>query len=209
MTQREEKTRLRRLVLAKRRALSNTERLEKSQAIARRLVFLEEYQRAQWLHLYLSFRDEVITEGLVEETLAQGKQVVVPVVRKGPESIILSELKNYPEEIGPGAYGIPEPREQSIREVDPAQVDLFVLPGVAFDLRGRRLGYGAGFYDRILAPRKQDQMPRTGAVPVIALAFECQVVERMVAFSHDIPVHKIVTENRVIVCPETGQGQER
>ena len=116
--------------------------------------------------------------------------------------MILSEIRQYPEEVEPGAYGIPEPKKEFIRRVDPDTVDLFVLPGVAFDVHGGRLGYGAGYYDRILvgtAPSRDFLR-----VSLIALAFELQLVDRVPSSVHDVRVHKIVTEERVIECRKSG-----
>ena len=143
-----------------------------------------------------------MTDRIVKETLALGKRVVVPVVTEGTEGLILSEIRQYPEEVEPGTYGIPEPKKEFIRRVDPATIDLFVLPGVAFDVQGGRLGYGAGYYDRVLggtAPSRQSMH-----VSLIALAFELQFVDRIPSSVHDVRVHKIVTEERVIECRKSG-----
>lgn len=197
MSPNDEKALLRKVILEKRRALSDRERLEKSRAIGQRLQGLEEFQRSRVVHFFLSFRGEVITDGMVRKALAGGRRVVVPVVRRTEEEIVFSELRRYPEEVGPGAYGIPEPREGFLREVDPTEVDLFILPGVVFDLSGNRVGYGGGHYDRILEHLEGSGKP---PVPFIALAFELQIVESIPASLNDVKVHKIVTESRIISC---------
>lgn len=188
----EEKTLLRKLILEKRRALPEHERWAKSIAIQERLLGLEEFSRGQVIHLFLSFKGEVMTDGIVRKALTLGKRVVVPVVTQGEEGLIFSELGQYPEEVEPGAFGIPEPKKEFIRCVDPATIDLFVLPGVAFDGDGNRLGYGRGYYDQILG--------RTTPVPLIALAFEFQLVDCIPSSVHDVRVHKIVTEDRMVEC---------
>lgn len=196
----EEKVSLRKLILEKRRALSDHERRKKSLLIRQRLLNLEEFRVARIVHFFLSFRGEVLTDDLVRQALALGKRVVVPVV-KGPDELIFSELRSYPEEVEPGAFGIPEPKEGYIRPMAPTAIDLFVLPGVAFDREGNRLGYGAGYYDRILGkaawPKISDRVPR------IALAFELQLVDRVPSSVQDLRVDKIVTEERVIECLKT------
>jgi len=196
----EEKIHLRKLILEKRRALSDHERREKSLAIQQRLLHLEEFRAAQVIHSFLSFRGEVSTDHLVRRALAIGKRVVVPVVQ-GSDGLIFSELKRYPEEVEPGAFGIPEPKKEYIRPVAPTVIDLFVLPGVAFDREGHRLGYGAGYYDRILGRTAQPKI--SDRIPRIALAFELQLVDHVPSSVQDLRVHKIVTEERVIECWKT------
>ena len=194
----DEKALLRKLILEKRRALSDQERGQKSLVIQERLSCLREFEQGRVIHLFLSFRGEVMTEGIVKRALTLGKRVVVPVVSGEKEGLIFSELKQYPEEVEPGTLGIPEPRKEFVRKVDISTIDLFVLPGVAFDVQGNRLGYGAGFYDRILGRTIPKHV--MGEVPRVALAFEIQVVDCIPSSVHDMQVHKIVTEKRVIEC---------
>ena len=122
---------------------------------------------------------------MIRRALAEGKRVVLPRV-KGKELELL-EIENFDRDAAPGAWGILEPEGGK-----PAQlkdIGLIIMPGAAFDDRGNRIGYGAGFYDKLLPLY-------TGRT--VALAFELQIVSTVPAASHDIPVHKIVTEKRVI-----------
>jgi len=124
---------------------------------------------------------------MIRQALAAGKRVVLPKV-KGKE-LALFEIKQFDTDVSAGAWGIPEPREK-----DPAaleSVDLIIVPGLAFDEHGNRLGYGAGFYDKLLAI-----FTKTTA----ALAYETQVVPEVPAAKHDVPIQKIVTEKRVITA---------
>lgn len=194
----EEKALLRKLILEKRRALTDQERRQKSLEIQQRLIGLEEFERGEVIHLFLSFRGEVITDGIVKRALSLGKRVVVPVVERGSDVLLFSEIRNYPDEVGLGAFGIPEPKKEFIRIVDPATIDLFIVPGVAFDVHGGRLGYGAGYFDQILG-RTAASRVSTG-VSIIGLAFELQLVDRIPSSIHDVRVRKIVTEERVIEC---------
>lgn len=191
-----EKSALRAEVLARCRALGGTERQSKSRAIHERVLHLPEFLASRAIHLYLSFRHEVQTAEIVRDALRSGRRVVVPVQQVSGGGLLLSELRDYPAEVAPGRWGIPEPKPEFVRPVSPEVVDLFILPGVAFDPSGNRLGYGKGYYDRLLAARR-----RTPAeVPLVALAFEVQVLGRLPAGLHDVRVHKIVTEDRVIDC---------
>lgn len=146
---------------------------------------LSEYQAARTIMFFASFRSEVETGTMIDAALKAGKRVVLPKVQ-GKE-LALFEIRDFGRDVAPGAWGIPEPGTSlpvSIRDID-----LVVIPGAAFDDHGNRIGYGAGFYDKLLPAFK-------GAT--IALAFEQQVVARVPADPHDVPIQKIVTEKRVI-----------
>ena len=176
---------LRKQTLAARDRLSPDERKKKSSAIEERLFSLPEFRNARIVLFFAAFRSEVETLPMVRRALADGKRVVLPKV-KGSE-LELFEVHDVERDIAPGAWGIPEPRESRTARVE--DIDLIVIPGAAFDEQGNRIGYGAGFYDKLLPLYKG----RT-----VALAFELQMVSTVPAASHDIPVRKIITEKRVI-----------
>ncbi len=134
---------------------------------------------------FAAFRSEVETGPMIRHALASGKRVILPKV-KGKE-LGLFEVKNFDRDVSPGAWGIPEPRESSPARLD--KIDLIIVPGAAFDEQGNRLGYGAGYYDKLLPSFKGT---------TVALAFEEQIVSKVPADPHDVPVRKIVTEKRVI-----------
>lgn len=185
------KSELRKDVLKARDALSPASVAEKSARIMERLLGMDEYRRASTIMAYLDFRSEVRTGKLVEQAMADGKRVAVPVTDVASRRLTPSLLEAFPGDLQPGAYGIPEPRPGCLRPLDPLALDLVVVPGVAFDGEGNRLGYGGGFYDRFL--------PRTGPGSVfVALAFELQIRPGVHPGSHDIPVHYIITEDRLI-----------
>ena len=105
--------------------------------------------------------------------------------------LLLSHIEDYDRDLAPGYRGILEPPAGSRRLVEAGQIDLYLIPGVAFDPRGYRLGRGLGYYDRCLAGVKN-------AATVCALAYELQLVDRLPVEQHDIRVDLIVTEQRVI-----------
>lgn len=161
-------------------------RKAKSSEIAERLFSLPEFKSASSVMFFASFRSEVDTLPMIRHSLAVGKRIILPKV-KGKD-LWLFEIQNIDEDIAPGAWGIPEPRE--ILPATILDVDFMVVPGLAFDLNGNRLGYGAGFYDRILPLYKKENA---------ALAFEIQIVPEVPISAFDIPIKKIVTEKRTIV----------
>lgn len=180
-------------VLAARMSLSPFLVRQKSEAIMGRIMSLEVYLKARSLMVYVDFRNEVQTGDLIARSLEAGKFVSVPITDIKGKKLIPSRLISYPGELAPGAWGILEPRPECVRPLDPGDLDVVIVPGVAFDGKGNRLGYGGGFYDRFL-PRT-----RPGTV-YIAPAFEVQVVDEVFPGSHDIPVHIIVTEARTITA---------
>jgi len=99
-------------------------------------------------------------------------------------------LKNL-NELEPGAFNILEPKKEFFRPVSPDDIDLVIIPGVAFDKDGDRIGYGMGFYDRFLRSMKKN-------IPVVALAYEFQIVDDIPVDDTDVTVHKIITEERII-----------
>lgn len=177
---------LRQRVLGERFKLSAGERRAKSRKIEERLFSLEEFQKASSILFYASFRSEVETWDMIRRALSSGKHVFLPRV-KG-RGLLLFRIRDFDRDVEPGAWGILEPKnDSSPAKID--DIDLVVVPGAVFDERGQRLGYGAGFYDRLLSS--------FGGMTV-GLAFELQIVPEVPAGPHDVPVKKIVTEKRVI-----------
>ncbi|MDD4238903.1 MAG: 5-formyltetrahydrofolate cyclo-ligase [Desulfotomaculaceae bacterium] len=178
-------------------ALPPGEVARKSKMVIERLLEMEEYQKASAIMTYLHFRNEVETTGLVRQAMADGKRVVVPVTDIFNRRITPSLLVRFPEDLEPGPLRILEPKANSRRLYNPALIDLVIVPGVAFDLEGNRLGYGGGFYDRFLLLIKPEAVS-------VGLAFELQVLPRLERSPHDIPVNYVLTEDRVIKINCTG-----
>jgi 5-formyltetrahydrofolate cyclo-ligase len=179
------KEKIRKQVLDARSQLTPEQRRAKSAEIEAKLFRLPEYRAASVVLFYASFRSEVETHHMIRRALAEGKRVVLPRV-KGKE-LELFEIKSFDKDVLPGAWGIPEP--DSSRQAELKDLGLIVVPGAAFDEKGNRIGYGAGFYDKLLPLY-------TGRTA--ALAFELQIVPDAPADLHDIPMQKIVTEKRII-----------
>jgi len=182
---------LRKTVLRERRSLSLAEVTEKSNLIVDKALAMEEYLQAETVMTYLDFRNEVQTGTLVSQSMAAGKRVVVPATDIKNNRLLPSLLENYPGDLQPGNWGILEPKPDCLRPVEPTEIDLIFVPGVAFDLSGNRLGYGGGYYDRFLAQAG----PYT---TFVALAFEFQVRQYVYPDAHDIPVHCLITEKRLV-----------
>jgi 5-formyltetrahydrofolate cyclo-ligase len=186
----EAKLALRRQVLASRDALPADVRAAASAAIAKRMSALPEFTAARAVLLTLAFRSEWDTLPLVHAALARSKTVVVPRVDLQTRMLELHSIADPDRDVVPGHLDIPEPRPERPR-VPREAVDFVLVPGVAFDLDGRRLGYGGGYYDRLL-PLLAPGAPR------VAGAFDVQIVEHVPAAPHDVRVDAIVTESRLV-----------
>lgn len=198
----EAKKTLRQEVLARRDQLSWQEVEIFSAEIAKKMFALPEYEAADTIMYFLNFAKEVITLPMVPQTLAHGKRVVVPKTVPQERRLILSEVLDVGEDLAPGLWDIPEPKADRLRPVAPAVVDFVVVPGVAFDEEGNRLGYGGGYYDRFFAHLRQ-------GVPLVAVTFEVQILSAVPVASWDRRVDLIVTEKRVIDCrPNESQKGE-
>jgi 5-formyltetrahydrofolate cyclo-ligase len=159
-------------------------------AIGNRLFDLASYKEADKVLFYASFKTEVNTELMIVEALDSGKTVLLPKVNSEENRLTKHIIKDL-KEISPGYMGIPEPVTDSQMKVE--DIHMLVIPGVAFDLKGNRTGYGGGFYDRLLPRVKGDRT-------IVALAYEVQVFDSLPCEPHDIPVDFIITEERIIAC---------
>lgn len=184
-----EKKLLRQQALKQRKSLNSLEVQGRSHEIAQRLLFLPEYQKAQNILVYMSFDNEVDTRAIITNAWQQKKRVLVPICHTSDKSMQISELCNF-SELAPGTWGIPEPKKDCLRLAEPAVVDAAIIPGVAFDKRGYRLGHGGGYYDRFLTKLAP-------GCPKIALAYEFMIREYLPNEIHDVPMDYIVTEKEV------------
>jgi len=181
---------LRKKVLERRDSIPPSLRKKKDILIKQKLFCLPEFKTAKAILFYASFRTEVDTTGMIEESLRMGKTVFVPKVDKIGHRLRLYEIKDL-RELSPGYMGIPEPSspDQRVREIK--DVDLAIVPGACFDRFGNRLGYGAGYYDILFSDVKKK-------IPFIALAYEEQLMDSIPSERHDIKVDAIVTDDQVI-----------
>ncbi|RXE56163.1 5-formyltetrahydrofolate cyclo-ligase [Methanoculleus taiwanensis] len=140
--------------------------------------------------VYAAKEPEVETRDLIAGLLAGGKRIVVPIIERATCSLRLSYIDDL-SVLVPGTFGVPEPLGSEI-PADPAEIEVIVIPMLAFDRQGNRLGYGAGYYDRFLERCSQ---------PVrIGIAYSCQEVERLPSEPDDVAMDFIVTEKAIITC---------
>jgi len=188
------KDKLRKELIEIRKNLSKQDVLDKSNKIKKRLFEIDEFKQASTILFYVSYDNEVYTHEMIKECISNKKNVIVPISDKENRRLILSQLDNW-DNLKPGSYGILEPRKDKIKEYPIDKVDLIIVPGVGFDESGHRIGHGKGYYDDLL--RNSTKASHFG------LSFEAQIVKKIPTETHDLPVHKIVTEKRVINCRRT------
>jgi len=161
-------------------------RIEKSLLIKEKLFALSEFKKANTIMLYTSTDFEVDTNSIIDEALKAGKRVAVPYVLKEGKRMVPSLIKNRTSDLSPGPYGIYQPTEKSFMECPCSEIDLVVVPGIAFTKGGARLGRGAGYYDRFLSGLSKKT--RT-----VGIAFTEQIVPVLPQTQNDIPVQMLIT----------------
>jgi 5-formyltetrahydrofolate cyclo-ligase len=195
---REAKQKLRELAHANRNAQPDKDAL--SEAICAKFMALPEYAAARTVLFYVDVRSEVRTRQALPTALTHGKKIVVPWCNDKGE-LELFHLENM-DELATGMYRILEPRPElrslPAKQVAATELDLVMVPGVAFDRTGGRMGHGKGYYDKLLQHARPD-------TPLVALAFECQLFPAIPTGPHDIFMDRVITERAV----DPGKGRNK
>lgn len=186
---RQQKQQVRRSAFASRRTQEDKDGL--SHLIMARLMALPEYERAETVMFYVDARSEVRTRFALEGILDSGKQIVVPYCASHDLGLFRLEAMG---ELEVGTFGILEPlgrlRNLPDKKADVRELDLILVPGVAFDRHGGRLGHGKGYYDKLLRNARPDTR-------LVALAFECQLFPTIPTEEHDVFMDTVITESGV------------
>jgi len=190
-----DKALLRRSVLARRDGTDALDRTEASRRITDQLLKLPSFDSAAAVLVYLSFGSEFDTSAFIAAILAQGRRLILPRVNKKLRSLELFSVTDLARDVVPGVWGIREPNPDRCNPATAGQIGLILAPGVAFTSRCERLGYGGGFYDRLLSEWR-------GRRPtVVAAAFKLQIVDALPIDPTDIPVDLVVTEDAIYARP--------
>lgn len=184
------KASLRRRILAQRDALAPDLRQARSAKILRSILDLPGYRSANVVAAYASFGSEIDTWDVLRDALRAGKVLLLPRVDRQRHRLDLYRVHDLVSDLAEGVWGIREPAAHC-SVVPPPSVEFMLVPGVAFTPHGDRLGYGGGYYDRLLI----ELGPST---PRVAAAFEVQVVDALPVAEHDQRVHQVVTEQRIL-----------
>ncbi|SMB96692.1 5-formyltetrahydrofolate cyclo-ligase [Desulfonispora thiosulfatigenes DSM 11270] len=170
-----------------RNQLTTKEVEQKSLEILKILTNHYSWKNAKRLMIYMSFQKEVMTMPIIETALLEQKEVIIPISNLTNCTITPSLLTSV-DELRPNRLGILELPPNKQISINPALIDLCLIPGIAFDLQGHRLGFGKGYYDRFLPLLKS-------STPKIGLAFDCQISNNALPFDkHDFRMNKLCTE---------------
>lgn len=186
------KEEIRKKILKKRLSLSPKYIRDKSRKVFLNLAKTVEYVNSQNIMFYVATRSEVQTEEMIKVSIKMGKNVFVPIILSECLNLAPSKIFKFDTELEKGKKGIFEPKKEYYRLFPPENIDLIVVPGVAFDSDGNRIGRGFGYYDNFLRKVRY-------STKISALAFEMQIVKKIFVDKNDIPVHKIITEKRIII----------
>lgn len=158
-----------------------------SLSIQQRLISSGEYVESSIVALYYSIHNEVATENVISHAFSSGKKVLLPVMSE--DNLLFRELTET-STVHAGAYGIMEPCATNT-VLAAAQADMIVIPGIAFDENGNRVGYGKGCYDKALHHLE-------GQGRLVAVCFDFQLIEKIIGEPHDVKVDMIITEKRIV-----------
>jgi 5-formyltetrahydrofolate cyclo-ligase len=185
---------LRQRIIAARDNLTPTLRASSSKRIVDQICSLATYKTARTVLGYLNFGSELAIEAWIRQALTDGKRVLLPRVNRASMLLELFEVKDIDSDVAAGAYGIREPVVERCERFEAlGEIDLILMPGVAFDREGGRLGYGGGYFDKLLA-----HLPHRPVL--IAGAFAMQVVAEVPQEASDYKVDYLITENETIRC---------
>ena len=198
----EQKKSIRQRILLQREQLSAELRAQYSATIAQEILELPAYKAARVVLGYLNFGSEFESEILMRQTLVDGKQLLLPKVNRTTNQLDLYGVTNIQSDVAPGLWNIREPLPECCNIMNTLdKVDFVLLPGVAFGRDGARLGYGGGFYDKLLA-RIENNSVEGHKLALVAGAYSVQLVESLPQEVTDRKVQWLVMENETVACRE-------
>lgn len=186
----QEKKHIRDQILKQRESLDLNIRSQWDESIFNRFISSEFYKKAVTIFAFVSFKSEVDTHRIIKYATEDGKTIYVPKIQSKEKGIEIFKIEGF-DQLKKGYFGILEPVEDCV-PADKNTIDLILMPGVAFDRLGGRLGYGAGFYDRFLSGMDKKANK-------IALAYHFQILNRIPVDKYDIPIDGVITEEEIIL----------
>jgi len=162
-------------------------RARKSGIIAEKLFSSDDFQKARFVMFYVAMGEEVETRRMIEKALQEGKKVAVPYIENETGLMTAALINNTDKDLEKGPYGIYQPRQDALRKVPLENIDLVIVPGVAFDEKNHRIGKGKGYYDNFLGKLSPDTV-------TIGICFAFQIVKQVPVESHDVPVTKVISD---------------
>lgn len=188
-----EKKALRKEILTKRKNIDTAEKEEMDKKILDRFFESKYYKEAKKIFIYISYDSEIDTIKIIDKAFKDGKRIYVPRTEFESRLMDAVEITSF-DNLIKSSYGILEPSINT-PYINPNELDLIVVPGVAFDKKGGRMGYGAGFYDRYFKKINKNNIEK---ITKLALAYDFQVLEEVPMSAQDVPVDYIITEKEFI-----------
>lgn len=185
------KKEFRKKVISDRNNQSYESLCKNSSIITQKILALDCIKTAKNIMLYLDFNNEVKTDELIIKLLSLGKTVSSPITIKEEKKLIPSQIIDLKDGVKIGAYGIREPKPECSPEVEVKDIDVVIVPAVAFDKDCYRLGYGGGFYDRFIERLREDAI-------TVGIAFDLQIFDSVPKEDHDAQLDYIITESQIL-----------
>lgn len=186
------KEQIRKEIILKRDLLNPGEVNDKSQKVFEYLVEMKIFKESSNIFTYLSFKNEVKTDKIINHSLKCSKNVYIPLCNTAIKELVVCKMDSW-RDLEPSKFGILEPKIENIKIGNREDIDLTIVPGVVFDRKGNRIGYGAGYYDKFFSSLKND-------ICKIGICYSFQIIDTIVPSSYDVPVDYLVTEKEIIKC---------
>ena len=183
------KKEIRQRLLEKCRTLSDLKRELLESKMLTYLINWENFKKARSIHIFISKKYEPKTSKIIDLCWTSGIQISVPCVKSDSDELFHSKLNSF-NDLSPGPFGVLEPTHNKRIKSYPKNFDIVIVPGIAFDNQGGRIGYGKGYYDRFLVKTRAFRL---------ALAYDFQVLENLPTEKHDVTMHGILTESGITI----------
>lgn len=183
------KTELRKFMLNQRKLVDDVKKQKWDNQIFNKVINSEYYKKANTIFIFVSFKNEVDTHRLIEYALSDNKKICVPKVKLKEREMELYKINSF-NDLEVGYYNILEPIKGSPK-INVEDIDLILMPGLAFDKEGGRIGYGGGYYDKFLRKSKKNKTKK------IAIAYAFQVLDKVPMNENDIKIDGIITNNNI------------
>lgn len=185
-------------ILSQLKTLEPSQYEEKSKRIMNRFIATEAFKRAHTIGITISRFPEVNTQPIIEAAWVAGKKVAVPKCIHSTRHMDFRYITSF-NQLEKAYVGLMEPKVSETLSASKREIDLLIVPGVVFSDEGYRIGFGGGYYDRYLATYRGNYL---------SLAFTCQTGHSVPMESHDVPVQKIITEEKIITCLGVSRNDE-
>ena len=186
------KEQIRKEIINKRILMNPQETSAKSQTIFEYLVEMKSFEKSCCIFTYLSFKNEVNTDRIVDFSLKNGKDLYIPLCNTAIKELVVCKMESW-EDLELSRFGILEPKIENIKIGNREDISLAIVPGVVFDKKGNRIGYGAGYYDKFFSSLKKD-------ICKVGICYSFQVMDSITVSSYDVPMDYLVTEKEIIKC---------